>query len=142
MKALVAAFLAGLSFGAGLIISGMADPANVVGFLDVAGSWNPSLAFVMGGGLVVSFVGYRLAFRRMHPLLGDKFQLPQSQAVDARLLGGAALFGAGWGLVGYCPGPALVAALGGMMDAVWLAAGMVAGMLAWQLVGKIYPTAK
>ena len=101
------ALAAGLLFGAGLALGGMTDPAVVLGFLDVAGAWNPALAFVMGGALAVTFVGYRLAFRRAGPLLAGRFSLPTADAIDARLLGGAALFGAGWGLAGYCPGPAL-----------------------------------
>ncbi len=106
MGALLALF-AGLLFGAGLALGGMTDPAVVLGFLDVAGAWNPALAFVMGGALAVTFLGYRLAFRRARPWLAGRFDLPPLRAIDARLLGGAALFGVGWGLAGYCPGPAL-----------------------------------
>jgi uncharacterized membrane protein YedE/YeeE len=101
------ALAAGLLFGAGLALGGMTDPAVVLGFLDVAGTWNPTLVFVMGGGLAVTFLGYRLAFRRQRPWLAGRFILPTATAIDARLLGGAALFGIGWGLAGYCPGPAL-----------------------------------
>lgn len=110
MKALVA-LLAGALFGAGLALGGMTDPRVVLGFLDVSrmadGQWNPRLVFVMGGALAVTFVGYRLAWRRGRPWLAEKFSLPTKTKIDPRLLGGAALFGVGWGLAGYCPGPAL-----------------------------------
>jgi len=103
------ALAAGLLFGAGLALGGMTDPSVVLGFLDVAGAWNPTLVFVMGGALAVTFIGYRLVLRRARPLLAARFALPTTSALDARLLGGAALFGAGWGLAGYCPGPAIAA---------------------------------
>jgi hypothetical protein len=105
--AVLVAFGAGLLFGVGLALGGMTDPRVVLGFLDVAGAWNPTLAFVLGGALVVTAVGYRLAFRRRRPWLGGRFNLPRASEIDARLVGGAALFGIGWGLAGYCPGPAL-----------------------------------
>lgn len=101
--------IAGLIFGVGLVISGMANPAKVKNFLDIAGTWDPSLAFVMGAAVLVTFVGYRMAFRRGAPLLADRFHLPTKSDIDRRLLIGAGLFGIGWGLGGYCPGPALVA---------------------------------
>ena len=134
MRATISAFAAGLLFGGGLILSGMADPANVLGFFDVAGQWNPTLAFVMGGGLGVTLVGYRLCFRRAAPVCEDRFQLPAGNRIDARLIGGAVLFGLGWGMAGYCPGPAFVAAAGGFAEAAMFAAAMVAGMAAWRLV--------
>ena len=102
-------FLCGLIFGAGLVISGMSNPAKVLNFLDVFGKWDPSLAFVMGGAVVVAFVGYRMVLQRPTPLLADTFHLPTKQDVDGRLLTGAALFGVGWGLGGFCPGPAFTA---------------------------------
>lgn len=102
-------FLSGLVFGLGLILSGMADPAKVLNFLDLAGSWDPSLAFVMGGASVTAFIGYRLVWRRDAPALGGAFELPQSRRIDRPLLTGAALFGVGWGIGGFCPGPALTA---------------------------------
>lgn len=134
MRALLSAFAAGLLFGGGLILSGMVDPANVLGFFDVAGQWNPSLAFVMAGGLGVTWAGYRLCLKRPRPLCGDTFQLPAGKTIDARLVAGAAIFGLGWGLGGYCPGPALAAAAGGFGEALIFSAAMVAGMLAWKLV--------
>ena len=95
-------------FGLGLIISGMSDPAKVQNFLDLFGTWDPSLAFVMAGAIAVTFAGYRIAFGRGRPLLADGFSLPAKTAIDAPLVVGAALFGVGWGLSGFCPGPAIV----------------------------------
>lgn len=102
----LAGFVAGLIFGLGLIVSGMANPAKVLNFLDLAGAWDPSLAFVMGGATLTAFVGYRLAWRRPAPLLNPTFDIPQSRSIDRPLLVGAALFGIGWGIGGFCPGPA------------------------------------
>ncbi|MGZ3276607.1 MAG: DUF6691 family protein [Caulobacteraceae bacterium] len=107
MRVLTAAAL-GVLFGLGLLISGMTDPAKVLGFLDVAGAWNPQLAFVMGGAVAVSAPAFWIARRRAHALLGEPIELPQTRPVTRRLLGGAALFGLGWGLAGICPGPGLV----------------------------------
>lgn len=135
MRACLSAFVAGLLFGGGLLLSGMADPANVLGFFDVLGAWNPTLAFVMAGGLGVTLLGYRLVLRRPAPVCESKFQVPTSRLIDARLLGGAALFGLGWGIAGYCPGPALVATAGGFTEAVIFTAAMVAGMGVWKFVG-------
>lgn len=103
--------IAGLIFGIGLVISGMANPAKVQNFLDLAGTWDPSLAFVMGGAVVVTFLGYRLAFKRGAPVLDTEFHLPTKTAIDGRLLAGAAMFGIGWGLAGFCPGPAVTSLL-------------------------------
>jgi len=100
-------FALGLLFGLGLVVSGMANPAKVLNFLDVFGTWDPSLAFVMAGGLLVTFAGYRLALRRKAPILAASFQLPTRSDIDARVLAGPAVFGIGWGLGGFCPGPAL-----------------------------------
>jgi uncharacterized protein len=102
-------FLSGLVFGLGLVISGMANPAKVLNFLDVAGAWDPSLAFVMAGAAGVTFVGYRLAWARPAPLFEAKFDIPSSTVIDRPLVAGAAIFGIGWGIGGYCPGPALTA---------------------------------
>lgn len=102
-------FLSGLVFGVGLVISGMANPAKVLNFLDLFGSWDPSLAFVMGGATLTAFVGYRLVWARGRPVLAEGFDLPKPSAVDAKLLTGAALFGVGWGIGGFCPGPAWTA---------------------------------
>ena len=105
-------FLSGLIFGIGLVVSGMSDPAKVLNFLDIAAlgsTWDPSLAFVMGGASVTAFIGYRLAWRRPAPMLTERFDVPSSDAIDRPLLAGAALFGIGWGIGGFCPGPAWTA---------------------------------
>jgi hypothetical protein len=99
--------LAGLIFGLGLLISGMANPTKVQNFLDLSGTFDPSLIFVMAGAVVVTFAGYRLVLRRPRPVLAERFYLPTAKDIDARLVGGAALFGIGWGLSGFCPGPAI-----------------------------------
>jgi uncharacterized membrane protein YedE/YeeE len=99
--------LFGLLFGVGLIVSGMGDPAKVQNFLDLFGTWDPSLAFVMGGAVFVTFLGYRLVQRRSKPIAGRKFHLPSKAGIDSGIIVGPALFGAGWGLGGFCPGPAL-----------------------------------
>ncbi|MDI5934710.1 DUF6691 family protein [Halomonas kalidii] len=120
-------YVAGLLFGLGLGISGMTDPARVLGFLDVAGAWDPTLLFVLGGAVVTTFIGYRLVLRRPHPIYAEAFQLPTRQDLDTRLIGGAALFGIGWGLSGYCPGPAF-ASLGGLTAPLFaLLVAMIAG---------------
>lgn len=135
MKAL-AGYLAGLLFGLGLAVSGMTDPARVIGFLDVAGAWDPTLIFVLGGAVVTTFIGYRLVWRRQAPVLDVHFQLPTRRDLDGRLLGGAALFGIGWGLTGYCPGPA-VASLPGLS---WpLALFLVAMVAGWWLARRSSP---
>jgi len=99
---------AGLLFGQGLIVSRMIDPKKVMDFLDIFGDWDPSLAFVMVGAIAVTSIGYRVLFKRQKPLFADMFRLPVSTQIDRKLIGGAALFGVGWGLAGLCPGPALV----------------------------------
>ncbi len=105
---IIASLVAGLIFGIGLLLSGMANPAKVLNFLDLAGHWDPSLAFVMGGAVAVGLLGYRLALRLAKPLSADKFHVPAARPVDPTLVIGAAIFGVGWGLIGFCPGPALV----------------------------------
>ena len=106
---LVFALVTGLVFGAGIAVSGMMDPAKVLNFFDVAGTWDPSLAFVMGGAVIVTFVGYRLVWKRSAPLFGGRFQVPTGTSIDMRLVGGSALFGIGWGIAGFCPGAAIPA---------------------------------
>lgn len=135
MTILIAA-LAGLVFGLGLLVSGMADPQKVLAFLDLAGPWDPSLALVMGGAIALGLPGFALARRRSPSLLGEPMQLPARQAVDAPLLIGSALFGIGWGLAGYCPGPALVGTAAGMGSAAIFSAAMLAGMLLFGLWSK------
>jgi hypothetical protein len=107
MKTILAALVVGVLFGLGLAISGMTNPAKVIGFLDVAGDWDATLAFVMGGGLAVNFVAYRLTMKRPRPVFAGQFQLPTRRDIDLPLVGGAVLFGVGWGIGGFCPGPAL-----------------------------------
>jgi len=126
----LAAFFAGLTFGVGLIVSGMISPSKVIGFLDLAGHWDPSLGFVMGGALAVSAVGFAWAQRRGRAALGDEaLALPARTPIDRRLLGGAALFGIGWGIGGFCPGPGLVGLATLAPDAIVFVAAMLAGMV-------------
>ncbi|KAA5803887.1 YeeE/YedE family protein [Alkalicaulis satelles] len=136
LPAPLAALGAGLLFGLGLVISGMINPAKVLNFLDVAGSWDPSLAFVMGGALAVTAIGYRLVLPRGKPLFAERFALPAARQLDPRLIGGAALFGIGWGLAGFCPGPALSAAALGMAEVYIFLAAMLAGMAGWRWIVK------
>lgn len=131
-----AAFAAGLVFGAGLLLSGMTDPGKVIGFLDVAGAWDPSLAFVMGGALLVAFFAYRLAGQRGRAFLGGAMHLPQRRDIDLRLVAGSVVFGIGWGLAGFCPGPALVSFAAGHVEAAVFVAAMLAGMLAYTLAER------
>lgn len=120
----------GLLFGAGLVISGMSDPAKVLNFLDLFGTWDPSLAFVMGGAVLVAFVGYRVVLRRDAPLADDRFHLPGQSAIDAPILIGPAIFGVGWGLGGFCPGPALTALGLGEAGTLAFVPAMILGMWA------------
>jgi uncharacterized membrane protein YedE/YeeE len=136
MKSNTIAFGAGALFAAGLAISGMTKPSKVVGFLDVAGSWDASLAFVLMGAILVHFIAYRVVMRRSTPLFDTKFHVPTRQDIDSRLVLGAALFGIGWALGGFCPGPGLVAAGGGSLHAVVFVVGMTLGMLAEQAVAR------
>ncbi len=126
---LLLAMVAGVVFGVGLGVSGMTQPTKVVGFLDVAGAWDPSLAFVMMGAIGVHAVGVRMAKKRGAPLFGGSFAWPSATDIDATLVLGAALFGVGWGLGGFCPGPALVGASSGNLGAVAFVGAMTAGMI-------------
>lgn len=121
-------FVAGLVFGIGLVVSGMADPAKVQGFLDLAGAWDPSLALVMAGALAVAVPAFALARRRRASLVGTPIAMPASREIDRRLVAGSALFGVGWGLAGFCPAPALVVLGMGDAKAVVFVAAMLAGM--------------
>jgi len=120
----------GLLFGAGLIVSGMSDPAKVLNFLDLFGTWDPSLAFVMGGGVLVAFFGYRIVLKRDHPLAAPAFHVPTRKDIDARIIAGPAIFGLGWGLGGFCPGPALTALGLGASGTLVFVPAMFAGMWA------------
>ncbi|SPS02876.1 DUF6691 family protein [Cupriavidus taiwanensis] len=132
----ITALLAGLLFGVGLMVSGMANPAKVLSFLDLAGSWDPSLAFVMVGAIAVGTVAFVVAKRRKRSFLGLPVQLPASTTVTLRLVLGSAAFGIGWGLAGFCPGPALVALGAGYPKAVGFIAAMLAGMLVFEVLER------
>lgn len=126
--AAIYAFAAGLVFGFGLLVSGLADPARVLGFLDLAGLWNPTLAFVMGGAVVVASIGFALLRRRRASLSGEPLRWPQATQLDWRLAGGSLAFGVGWGVAGFCPGPAVVATAAGVGEAGIFVVAMLAGM--------------
>lgn len=133
---LIASFIAGIIFGLGLTISEMINPARVIGFLDVAGQWDPTLAFVMAGALAVSLPGYWLVLRRRQPVMAQQFYLPTKSKIDSRLISGAAIFGVGWGLGGFCPGPALAGLASGSLELLLFVIAMVAGQwLAVRLEG-------
>ena len=135
---LVVALFSGALFGLGLAVSGMADPAKVIGFLDLTGDWDPTLAFVMGGAILVTGPAFGVIFKRRHPVLAEDFEVPIKKEVDARLLGGSALFGVGWGLSGFCPGPAVVALVpalaAGIVPVFAFVVAMVAGMAIYERV--------
>jgi uncharacterized membrane protein YedE/YeeE len=131
------ALLAGLVFGIGLILSGMTDPGKVIGFLDVAGTWDPSLAFVMGGAILVGFFAFRLAGKRGRAFLGGAMHLPTRRDIDARLVGGSIVFGIGWGLAGFCPGPALVSFGAGIDQAAIFVAALLGGMVLYRAAEKL-----
>ena len=128
------AFIAGLLFGLGLIVAGMANPAKILGFLDITGKWDPSLALVMVGAIAVGQVAFTLARRRTLSALGLPMQLPAAQAIDLPLVGGSLAFGIGWGLAGFCPGPALVALGAGYAKAVVFVVAMLLGMGVFELL--------
>jgi hypothetical protein len=126
---LIAGYIIGLIFGLGIAISGMINPAKVLNFFDIAGTWDPSLILVMGGALVTTFIGYRVVFGRTSPLLDTAFHLPGNAAIDARLLAGAAIFGLGWGIAGFCPGGALPALGTGQWEVLTFVAALIAGIV-------------
>lgn len=130
----VSAFLIGLAFGLGVVVAGMANPAKVLNFFDIAGSWDPSLAFVMGGALTVTAAGYRLVLKRPAPVLAAAFQVPTRTTLDRRLVGGSALFGIGWGIAGFCPGGALPALGTGRLEVILFVAALVIGLLLARLL--------
>ena len=132
----ISEFVVGLLFGMGLLLSGMADPAKVLGFLDLFGSWDPSLALVMGGAILVGFFAFTLAKKRTTSFLGGALRLPQANQIDRRLVIGSLLFGAGWGLAGFCPGPALVSLFAGQPKAAVFVVAMVAGMILFELADR------
>jgi uncharacterized protein len=133
---LISAFVVGLVFGIGLLVSGMANPAKVLGFLDLAGAWDPSLVMVMGGAVGVGLIAFTVAHSRAEALLGTPMRLPERNEIDAPLVLGALGFGVGWGLAGFCPGPALVA-LGALeIKALVFVAAMIAGMGLYELIER------
>ena len=137
MKNSLGAFIAGLVFGIGLIVSGMFDPAKVQGFLDLAGEWDPSLAFVMAGAIAVGFFAFRIAGKRATAILGDAMQIPTRNDIDTPLVLGSVVFGIGWGLGGFCPGPALVSLGSGRTEAWAFVLSMVAGMAFYEVIESI-----
>jgi uncharacterized membrane protein YedE/YeeE len=134
----ISEFVVGLVFGLGLILSGMTDPGKVLGFLDLFGAWDPSLAFVMGGAIVVGVFAFAVAKKRTTAVLGGALHLPTSNQIDRRLIVGSLLFGAGWGLAGFCPGPALVSLASGQAKAAVFVVAMVLGMVLFELLMRYW----
>lgn len=137
---IITSLLAGLVFGLGLILSGMADPAKVLGFLDLAGAWDPSLALVMAGAIAIGLVAFTLAKRRTRSLLGLEMHLPKTSTIDRRLVLGSLMFGIGWGVAGFCPGPALVAFGMGELKAAVFVLAMLAGMGLFEFLERQSPS--
>lgn len=133
------ALLTGLVFGTGIALSGMMNPAKVLNFFDVVGTWDPSLVFVMGGALVVTFFGYRLAWRRKTPLFSSRFEIPTATAIDGKLVGGSALFGIGWGIAGFCPGAAIPALGTGRWEVLLFLVAVVFGFMLRRLLANVTP---
>jgi uncharacterized protein len=134
---MITAFLAGLLFGSGLILSGMSNPAKVLSFLDIAGQWDPSLGFVMLGAIVVAALAFRVGGARARTVFGGAIHIPGAAHVDARLVLGSVVFGVGWGMVGYCPGPALTSLGVGGWPTLRFVAAMIAGMVVFEAVERI-----
>lgn len=135
---LIGSYLIGLVFGIGISISGMANPAKVTNFFDFAGIWDPSLAFVMGGALIVAFFGYRYVLRQPSPFADVKFHLPTSRTLDVKLLGGSAVFGIGWGIAGFCPGGALPAIGTGRTEVFVFVGAMLAGIATAKVLHSVF----
>ena len=136
MQHRISEFLVGLLFGLGLILSGMTDPGKVLGFLDISGMWDPSLALVMAGAIAVGFFAFAIAKKRTVNFLGGALQLPKSNQIDKPLVIGAMLFGAGWGLAGFCPGPGLVSLASGNLKGAVFVALMLVGMQLFELFNR------
>jgi len=134
MKLSLSTFFAGLLFGAGLTVAQMVNPAKVIAFLDIGGDWDPSLAFVMGGALLVTFAGYKFVLKSSAPFFEDRFRLPTREDVDTPLIIGAAIFGIGWGLTGLCPGPALASLSFAGLNGLIFAVSMAGSVLAFRLI--------
>ncbi len=137
MKVLIALF-SGLIFGLGLIVSGMTDPSKVIGFLDFAGKWDPSLIFVMGGAILIGIFAFRFATTLPHSMLGGPIKLPAAQHIDRRLVLGGLTFGIGWGLAGYCPGPALASLITGEIKPLIFTMAMLVGMLIFEIQNRFF----
>lgn len=134
---LIISYLIGIIFGIGISISGMANPAKVINFFDIAGAWDPSLAFVMGGALIVALLGYGFVLGRKHPLFANQFHLPTRKDIDLKLVGGSIVFGIGWGIAGFCPGGALPALGTGRIEVILFVAALAAGILTAKAITKI-----
>lgn len=136
MRTVLSALLAGLIFGVGLTLSGMVDPNKVINFLDITGNWDPSLMFVLGGAVITTTLAYRFIFAQGKPLFDDDFHLPTLLKIDVKLLMGAVLFGMGWGLIGYCPGPAIASIGFRPEEPLIVVVSMLAGMLLYRVTAK------
>ena len=136
---LISTYLIGVVFGVGISISGMANPAKVLNFFDVAGTWDPSLAFVMGGALIVTFLGYRFVLRNPAPMMSPSFQMPTRRDLDLPLIGGSAFFGIGWGISGFCPGGALPAIGTGNIDVLIFVGALIGGIFAAKAIQMVRP---
>lgn len=134
----LSSFIVGLIFGVGLIFAGMTDPSKVIGFLDIAGQWDPSLAFVMGGAILVGLVAFRFAKKRTASFIGGAMHLPSKSDINRRLVIGSLLFGAGWGMAGFCPGPAITSIGTGNPKAVIFVIAMIAGMALYELADRLW----
>ena len=132
MQRTLSAFIAGLLFGVGLAVSQMTNPLEVLGFLDVAGDWDASLMLVLGGAVTVTFIAFRFVLRRTEPIFDSQFHLPKLSTVDKKLIGGSALFGVGWGIAGYCPGPGLASLSTLNSEAIVFVATLLAGLLVYR----------
>ncbi len=139
MRSMLTSFVSGVVFALGLGIGGMTQPAKVIGFLDFAGNWDPSLAFVMIGAISVHAFLYRVISKRPSPLFSPAFSLPTRTNIDLSLVGGAVIFGLGWGLAGFCPGPVLTSLASGNFSPVIFSVGMIAGMLLYEFIGVVRP---
>lgn len=135
--ALISSFIAGLLFGVGLILSGMTDPAKVIGFLDITGKWDPSLVFVMLGAISVSYFAFRIARKQSTTIIGQPIAIPTKREIDSRLIAGSIVFGIGWGLAGYCPGPGLASLATGNEEPILFVATMLFGMAIYEVLQKI-----